>query len=53
MGASEDDAEMIGRSQVVEELCAEVCLMYKHKGVTAGILAGDWHLWIVLRWGKA
>lgn len=43
MGASEDDAEVIGRSQVVKELRAEVCLMYKHKGVTAGILAENWH----------
>lgn len=42
VGASEDDTEMTGRRQVVKELYAEVCLTYKHKGATQGIIAGNW-----------
>lgn len=40
VGASEDDTEMIGHSQVVKELYAQVCvLLCKQKGATEGILS--------------
>lgn len=49
-GASEGDTEMIGRSQIVKELHAKVCILpCELKGATEGISAGNWPWGLVLK----